>query len=368
MPFDASQYTADREPQAQGDDRRSGLFVAATSLARKGRYVDATRVLRRALACGDCSQEDALDLLARIYVQQGLYLQAESCWQEAKRLDSSNPEYDAALERLRRAHLSTGRLFHLFATVAVILVAGLMLWQVCFVSPDIASRLRTHETSVAEIRGDVAEFQTAMKEGNEELAASTAELRNNLSAFDRQLNGQVAELRMSLEHEIGSLTARRVEADAMHANRIDAIEAALADVSKLLRSLEDRLVARVESGDIGLNKRVDQVETRLLEMRTWIQESLVPLFQSLRPHDADDLAARIKNLRERKNRLAARVEAYEKASFVPFILLIFRDKLRKCEEELRMCEAEYEARVVPWERGMRMLRQNNVRAGEQAEK
>jgi len=367
MPFNTSQHTADHKPQAQGNDRRSGLFVAATSLARKGRYVDAIRLLRRALACGDCSQEDALDLQARIYVQQGLYLQAEFCWREAKRLDSSNPAYDAALERLRRAHLSTGRLFHLFATVAIILVTGLMLWQVCFVSPDIASRLRTYETSVAEIRGDVAKFQTAMKEDNEELAAGAAELRDSLSAFDRQLNEHLAEVRMSLEHEIGSLTTHRVEADATRAKRVDAIEATLAEVSKLVRSLEDRFVARVESGDIGLNNRVDQVQTRLLEMRAWIQESLVPLFQSLRPRDADALAAIIKNLREEKNRLAARV-AHEKASFVPFMLIIFRDKLRKCEEELRMCEAEYEARVAPWERGMRMLRQNNVRDGEQAEK
>ena len=99
-----------------------------------------------------------------------------------------------------------------------------------------------------------------------------------------------------------------------------------------------------------------------------MQASLVPVFQSLRPRDADDLAARMQNLRERKNRLAARVHAYERANLVPFRLFIFRDKLRKCEEELRTCEAEYEARVAPWERGMRMLRQNDVHAGGEAEK
>ena len=146
--------------------------------------------------------------------------------------------------------------------------------------------------------------------------------------------------------------------------------AALAATVMLARLLSQTQTSAAETAAAVKQLRADlqAAEGRLVEVRTWMQASLVPLFQSLRPQDADDLAARIQNLRERKNRLAARVEAYEKANLVPFRLLIFRDRLRKCEEELQMCEAEYEARVAPWERGMRMLRQNNVHAGGEAEK
>ena len=199
MPFDASEYATGGEAQALCGDQRPGLFVAATSLARKGRYVDATRVLRRALACGDCSQKDALDLQARIYAQQGLFLQAESCWREAKRLDRSSREYDAALDRLRRAHLSTGRFFHRFATVSIIVLIGLMLWQIELRGPEIAGRLRANETAVAEIRGDIADFQRAMQASDIELAISIADLRNSSNALDRQLNEQVGGLQKSLE-------------------------------------------------------------------------------------------------------------------------------------------------------------------------
>jgi len=81
-------------------EQKSTLFATAAILARKGQYQDALSVLKQAREVGECSQTEALDLQAKIYAQQGMYLDAEKCWVEASSLDRSNPSYPQALVRL----------------------------------------------------------------------------------------------------------------------------------------------------------------------------------------------------------------------------------------------------------------------------
>jgi len=110
------------------DARRT--FVASTILARKGRYDDAVRLLQAAREAQGCSRAEGLDLLARIYVQQGRHLDAELCWREAKRLDQSNSAYDHALERLRRSRLAFPRPAQMAVAGCALLALALLVWQV----------------------------------------------------------------------------------------------------------------------------------------------------------------------------------------------------------------------------------------------
>ena len=170
------------------------LFVLATTLARKGLYAEATKVLQKARAEGECSDAEALDLQARIYAQEGLGLQAESCWQKAQHLAELDPTYDRVLSRLRRSPLSRGSLFHLFIALAVIAVLGLLLWQTLFVTQRFANRLTSNEMSLAELREGLVEFKRSTQFGDQELSKNIISLNSNLSALDQHLSERLTAL------------------------------------------------------------------------------------------------------------------------------------------------------------------------------
>ena len=117
-----------RAPESEGGPP-AGLFRIAASMARKGRYQEALRALRQAVAAEECSDAEALDLQARIYAQQGMLLRAESCWTEALRKDPGNANFTAALARLHRSYarpLHGARLLFFGAIIALIAVLGFM--------------------------------------------------------------------------------------------------------------------------------------------------------------------------------------------------------------------------------------------------
>ena len=117
-----------------------------------------------------------------------------------------------------------------------------------------------------------------------------------------------------------------------------------------------------------LRDGVNSAEGRLVDMRTWVQASLVPCVSVPRARGCGCTVGTDQGIAHAKEQLTASAEAYARAHFIPSRLLVFRDSLRKREEELPMCEAEYQARVAPWKRGMGMLPKNNVHAGGEAER
>jgi len=77
--------TADRE-----------LLSEAVRLARCGRYGDAAAVLAR-LHAGSPLWPSVLDLRAKMYAQQGRYLDAEACWREALSMAPNHEPFRRAL-------------------------------------------------------------------------------------------------------------------------------------------------------------------------------------------------------------------------------------------------------------------------------
>ena len=76
-------------------------LCCATELARSGRYADAEQLAVEVVGRG-YALPTALDLLARIYAQQGRYLEAESCWQKALSLSPGNQQYRWGLDTILR--------------------------------------------------------------------------------------------------------------------------------------------------------------------------------------------------------------------------------------------------------------------------
>jgi type VI secretion system protein ImpK len=76
-------------------------LAQATESARVGRYTEAESILSSLFASGESSA--ALDLLARIRVQQGRLLEGEALWQQATRLDPGNEAYRSGLRRIARS-------------------------------------------------------------------------------------------------------------------------------------------------------------------------------------------------------------------------------------------------------------------------
>jgi len=78
---------------------REITLAQARTLARHGRYLEAERLLRD-LVDGGGPEAIALDLLARVYAQQGRLEEADRCWAEAERLAPGSPEIAAGRRRI----------------------------------------------------------------------------------------------------------------------------------------------------------------------------------------------------------------------------------------------------------------------------
>lgn len=66
-------------------------FERARSLAKTGNYSEAQTILRKLLQTAN--SPTVIDLLARIYAQQGLLNDARSMWEKALTIDPKNPDY-----------------------------------------------------------------------------------------------------------------------------------------------------------------------------------------------------------------------------------------------------------------------------------
>jgi tetratricopeptide (TPR) repeat protein len=280
-----TRHAADRDRSAEHVGGENGkLLAAAVILARKGQYAEAARALETALAAGECLQPEALDLRARMYAQQGLYLEAESCWAEAKRLDGENPAYDRALARLRQSRVPAGRALELAAAAAVVVVLGLLLRQALHVNPTVARQLGANETSLAEIRREMAERREAAEAGDREFAANLAGLDARLSerletfataaetARDRdalvaRLDEEADALRASFEREVARLEESRGETDAARAERIAALETDVSQLARTVAALRRTLARRVDAVESGLAERVEELEASVEQLK-----------------------------------------------------------------------------------------------------
>lgn len=232
-----------RIPSGHGGDAQS-LMATARLLARRGRFGEASEWISTALARGECTEEEALDLQARIHAQQGQLLQAEACWRRAQSLNQENTEYADALAALRQSRRP-------FAT-----------WWRSAVGSGIAILLLLQ-------LGVMVARQRADARDREILERRLAHIEQDISALRGDVDGaatatanKMAPLARTVDVEAGARrTAAGMQRDLDHLRK----ESAAADlrsreaVLKAITSSEARLEAKLAETELRLESQLQGV-------------------------------------------------------------------------------------------------------------
>ncbi len=302
---------ADNQDYSQGNE--TGLsgnsFFEATRLARRGSYSEAVRLLGKALESGECSEVQALDLRARIYVQQGLHLEAEACWLKARELDGGNPDYDRALRRLRRERLPGSRMPQWTALVAGAAALALLVWQVALVNPAVVESQDAAETSLTEIARAVSQLQAASLSRDAEAASRSGTLEKRLERLETGLSRRMDELAKTSASQARSLTARLAQTTGEAERTIRRDIAGLAanrlqDESVRLSKLET-----LQTHVTGIDGRLKALDQKLVEGLRGTEEALRSALKSLpRMEETSAVREALSELRSEMRDLITKVE------------------------------------------------------------
>ncbi|RJQ63194.1 MAG: hypothetical protein C4530_03885 [Desulfobacteraceae bacterium] len=203
-------------------------FKAAVVSARKGRYTEASKLLQKALDGGECSKLLALDLQARIFAQQGFYLEAESCWRRAKELDRSNYDFNKCIARLHQTRTSPGFPYPTLAFIFLIVVSLTIFWQGESIRSNVQNRIAATDRSLADLRQGIMDFQ-------KDLQTQAIQTASGISGLERALK----------EHEIH--IADRLEDIPTTGKMTDNFNVATAELDRALKGLETRIADRLEN-------------------------------------------------------------------------------------------------------------------------
>lgn len=264
-------------------------YAAASVMARKGRYAEAVRLLGEAHDAGECSEAEALDLRARIYVQQGLYLEAESCWHRAQDIDNSNPAYAGALHRLRRMRQPIQHVYRFAIAAVMLLLLGMLLWQTTVVNPASNRRLEAAGQSLGTIRSEIASLRDSGVSQDKELVAGLAQLENDLRNFDTRLFTRID----------GMPTLSGVNASR---------EAILRLVGDRLTSLEKEVMVQLETA----GKERSAIQQKIATQQDTTMQRLVDIRQQQSAADTASLE-QIKTIKATMEPLRERLSGIEAA-------------------------------------------------------
>lgn len=163
------------------------LFAAATVMARKGRYEGAGRLLQIALARKQCTEPQALDLQARMYIQQGMHLHAESCWRKAQSLDGANPKYEEALSRIRASRIPFLRPIHVLFSMCVFGLLVAALWHVISHGRALERHQNSHHDAILRVRNDVVALEVDSSNRHQKLADAVSVLEQRMDRVHSEL-------------------------------------------------------------------------------------------------------------------------------------------------------------------------------------
>ncbi len=218
---------SNREQESQRMSARPGpLFHSAVLMAHRGRFEDATVALSLARESGQCTDGESLDLQARMYAQQGLYLHAESCWRKAQHLGGGKPEYAAALSRLHASHNRPLRLMVLAFGLLIIGGLAVLAWQVAAVLP-------ARHRQLAEA---ITHLSTSHTQATAESTIYFKDIRASLAAADKDNRLRLDDLSARLWAELSSVGVQ-----------LDAVRVEVNSSNKELRAQTSAVAAEVVS-------------------------------------------------------------------------------------------------------------------------
>ena len=375
VPADAKECPScgtDLSPLVRLHQLAASQFNEALRLAQLG-AVDAAITRTSAALSLDGQLAPARALLGKLLWRKGHNQEALGQWHEAAVLAPQDKEIQALIAsadlkvRLMARHRRISRIvFVATILLGIVLIGVLPMWLTnsqtgrMVVKVEELEKYRfTHSRSnedLAAIESELVRTRQAQQQVSESL--TIYQQTHRATDVDHgELAQQIAGNEKELQAANSSLTAesdRRKEAEKLTGQlsmRLDQLAAQLGQVRQQQEQSAAQASAAIDQLHCDLRRERMESAARL----EWLRNSMIPLFQSLRLANADELAARVRDLSARKEELQRRREEYEKWNLVPFRLMFARQDLTECEWELRACQAEYEAHVVPWERGMQSL-------------
>jgi tetratricopeptide (TPR) repeat protein len=217
-------------------DARPDLFRESVILTRERHFDEALDCLAVALENGDCTQAEALDLDARIAVQQGHLLHAEACWTRAQAEDPSNAKYASALLRLRKRASRSHNALLTSAATAVVLAAVLSGVAVAWWRAELlAQAVAEQSTRLAQLEGKTNRLATEseLHLGHQQLAAQIAQLE----VVIRSIHEPVGERDAALD-ELQRTITQSIERQTGHFDQVAAALATSSDVRQVRASLK----------------------------------------------------------------------------------------------------------------------------------
>jgi tetratricopeptide (TPR) repeat protein len=240
----------------------SDQFQLAIQLARKGRYAEAIQAIQRSLADEQCSELEAVDLQARIYSQQGCYLQAESCWISARNLDPDNPEYDRAIARLRISGNAPDRILRFITSGILFAMLCMLIWQLSVVNPYMSKEFRENRSSTEAVRNAISDVDATLQSANQntgEREMALAELMQEIASSQR----------VSIQN-LSAAETRLYEHYETQLRRLATLEIDVEYLSSRFNESQNKLQKMIINDETSLNHRLDEMHAQMIDIKAAI--------------------------------------------------------------------------------------------------
>lgn len=185
-------------------------------------------------------------------------------------------------------------------------------------------------------RGEIAAAKTRLEDLIEQIENLDAQYKDAISVLSRAIESNKGEL------DSTNFTLENLRQQLQH-------------ITKQQEKRASDLAQSIESGvqDTAIAIAVLQLQNKRLN------ESLVPLFESFRPDDAEKLPAKISELKSKLQELRRREAKYQSRNL--FLIdahnrNIVKTRLNQTEAELRSLQEEYDERVLPWQRALERIK------------
>jgi tetratricopeptide (TPR) repeat protein len=253
----------------------------ATSLARQGYFVEALQLLRTVPADLTHDRLDVLDLCARIYAQQGRWLDAERYWQEAIRIDPGNPVYRDGLNTAQ----GRGNDLRPIVQGAIALLLALAIictWRLWHYADSM-------QTQTADLKSQLANVEQLTRTQQEliDRRLTETDARNSVATLERRLIGTEAALNATTQ-ALERYRGENQDAAAAYAKAIQGVQENVTNIGRQLDAANGTIKDSVKalSADTAALRDAlaaqNEQRQRVLDLRLkTLDESVLTLTKSI---------------------------------------------------------------------------------------
>ncbi len=293
---------------AQDSSDFSSYFAESVENARKRQFTAALKCLEAAVQTRQCSTVEALDLQARIFAQQGRYLDSEAAWTRILKLDPGNVAAQQGLHRLRRERAPLWRLKRIFLACAafcivLILIAYAFLLKnelittreadaklaydldarITAAESRLSDTLLAHERLLTQFSNTTKNITTLQTQKLDEIHTQLAKTDQNITTIQtgmvkiknilddtmivsiqqakqtqnlEDLLGELHDAVNILQTEQTSIAMNAKERDVKNQTNISRNAMTVSQLTESLKSLESHLEKQIDSSNSNISKKI----------------------------------------------------------------------------------------------------------------